>query len=63
MDTIIGHVKYDQKMKGLTYSRTVLCGGQWQMEDGEYKLKIIDDSLHPEIPLTGEFIPDNATNR
>ena len=63
VDTIIGHVKYDQKMKGLTYSRTVLCGGQWQMEDGEYKLKIIDDSLHPEIPLTGEFIPDNATNR
>ncbi len=62
VDTIIGHVKYDQKMKGLTFARTVLCGGQWQREDGELKLKIIDNSLHPEIPLTGEYIPGNATN-
>lgn len=61
-DTIIGHVKYDQKMKGLTFSRTVLCGGQWQREDGELKLKIIDNSLHPEIPVTGEYKPGNATN-
>lgn len=61
-DTIIGHVKYDQKMKGLTFARTVLCGGQWQREDGVLTLKIIDNSLHPEIPLTGEYLPGNATN-
>ena len=61
-DTIIGHVKYDQEMNGLPYARTVLCGGQWQREDGELKLKIIDNSLHPEIPLTGEYIEGNATN-
>ena len=62
VDTIIGHVKYDQKQRGLTFSRTVLCGGQWQREDGELRLKIIDNSLHPEIPLTGEYLPGNATN-
>ncbi len=61
-DTIIGHVKYDQEMNGLPYARTVLCGGQWQREDGQLKLKIIDNSLHPEIPLTGEYIEGNATN-
>ena len=62
-DTIIGHVKYDQKMKGLNFARTVLCGGQWQRVDGELKLKIIDNSLHTEIPLTGEYIPGNATTK
>ena len=62
VDTIIGHVKYDQKMKGLTFARTVLCGGQWQRENGELVLKIVDNSLHPEIPLTGEYLPGNATN-
>ncbi|MBO4905259.1 MAG: ABC transporter substrate-binding protein, partial [Lachnospiraceae bacterium] len=62
VDTIIGHVKYDQKMKGLTFARTVLCGGQWQREDGELVLKIVDNSLHPEIPLTGQYLPGNATN-
>ena len=49
-------------MKGLTFARTVLCGGQWQREDGVLTLKIIDNSLHPEIPLTGEYLPGNATN-
>ncbi len=63
VDTIIGHVKYDQKMKGLTFARTVLCGGQWQRENGELTLKIIDNSLHPEIQLTGEYQPGNATNK
>ncbi|MCH5349013.1 MAG: ABC transporter substrate-binding protein [Oscillospiraceae bacterium] len=62
-DTIIGHVKYDQKMNGLTFARTVLCGGQWQREDGELKLRIIDNSLHTDIPLTGKYIEGNATNK
>lgn len=63
VDTIIGHVKYDQTMDGLTFARTVLCGGQWQREDGELKLRIIDNSLHTGIPLTGEYIEGNATNK
>ena len=61
-DTIIGHVKYDQEMNGLTFARTILTGGQWQRENGELKLRIIDNSLHPEIPLTGSYIEGNATN-
>ena len=62
-DTVIGHVRYDQEMNGLTFSRTVLCGGQWQREDGELKLRIIDNSLYDGIPLTGDYIEGNATNR
>ena len=62
-DTVIGHVKYDQEMNGLTFARTVLCGGQWQREDGELKLRIIDNSLYDGIPLTGEYIEGNATNK
>ena len=62
-DTIIGHVKYDQEMDGLHFARTVLCGGQWQRdENGDLKLIIIDNSLHPEIPLTGSYQSGNATN-
>lgn len=60
--TIVGHVRYDQKMKGLPYACTTLCGGQWQRENGELVLKIIDNSLYPEIGLTGEYVPGNATN-
>lgn len=62
--TIVGPIKYDSKMAGLTYSNTVLCGGQWQRdENGELVLKIIDNSLYPEIPLTGDYMPGNATQR
>ena len=62
VDTIIGHVKYDQEMDGLHFSRTVLCGGQWQRdENGDLKLVIIDNSIHPEIPLTGSYQSGNAT--
>ncbi len=62
IDTVIGHVKYDQEMDGLRFARTVLCGGQWQKENGELKLKIIDNSLHTDIPLTGEYMEGNATS-
>ena len=63
VDTIVGHIKYDQEMNGLPFARTVLCGGQWQRdENGELKLIIIDNSIHPEIPLTGEYKTGNATN-
>ena len=63
VNTIVGPVKYDQQMKGLTYANTVLCGGQWQREDDQLVLKIIDNSLYPEIPLTGEYVPGNATKK
>jgi len=59
--TLVGHVKYDQKMKGLQYSYTVLTAGQWQREDGKLVLKIIDNSLYPEVPITGEYWAYNAT--
>lgn len=61
--TIVGPVKYDQQMKGLTYANTVLCGGQWQRENGQLVLRIIDNSLYPEIPVTGEYVPGNATKK
>lgn len=63
VDTIVGHIKYDQEMNGLTYARTILTGGQWQRENGELKLRIIDNSLHPDIPLTGEYKEGNATTK
>ena len=63
VDTVVGHIKYDNEMSGLTYARTVLCGGQWQRENGALVLKVIDNTLYPDIPLTGEYIPGNATNK
>ncbi|MBR6186970.1 MAG: ABC transporter substrate-binding protein [Clostridia bacterium] len=63
VDTIVGHIRYDNVMNGLPYARTVLCGGQWQRENGQLVLKVIDNSLHPEIPLTGEYQPVNATKK
>ena len=64
VDTLVGHVKYDQKMKGLTFSYTPLTAGQWQRdENGSLVLKVIDNSLYPDIPLTGEYWAFNATMR
>ena len=63
LTTIVGPVKYDSQMNGLPYGNTVLCGGQWQREGEQLVLKIIDNSLHPEIELTGVYQPGNATNR
>ena len=64
VETVVGKVKYDSKMDGLTYAGTVLCGGQWQrQDDGHLVLKVIDNSLYPEIGLTGEYVPGNATQK
>ena len=61
--TIVGTVDYSKKLKGLRYSSSVLTGGQWQRdENGELQLIIIDNSLYPEIPVTGEYRSGNATN-
>lgn len=63
-ETIVGPVDYSKKLKGLPYSSSVLTGGQWQRgEDGELNLVIIDNSLYPEIPITGEYLPGNATTK
>ena len=62
--TIVGPVDYSKKMEGLPYSSSVLTGGQWQRdENGELQLIIIDNSLYPDIPLTGEYKEGNATNK
>lgn len=63
-ETIVGPVDYAYEMGGLPYSKSVLTGGQWQRdENGELQLIIIDNSLYPDIPLTGEYKEGNATNK
>lgn len=61
--TIVGPIKYDQKMVGLTYGDTVIGGGQWQMENGKLVLKVIDNTVYPEVPTTGSYKPGNATQK
>ncbi|MBQ6381349.1 MAG: ABC transporter substrate-binding protein [Clostridia bacterium] len=62
--TIVGSVDYSKKLKGLPYSSSVLTGGQWQRdENGELNLVIIDNSLYPDIPLTGSYLKGNATTK
>lgn len=61
--TIVGEIKYDQQMDGLRYACTTLCGGQWQREGDELVLKVIDNSLYPEIELTGKYVSGNATTK
>ena len=63
IQTVVGNIKYDQQMKGLRYACTVLCGGQWQRdENGQLVLRVIDNSLYPDIELTGTYQSGNATN-
>ena len=61
--TIVGPIKYDQKMGGLTYGDTVIGGGQWQMVAGELKLVVIDNAVYPEVPTTGSYVAGNATSK
>ena len=64
IQTIVGPIKYDQKMGGLTYGDTVISGGQWQKNaDGNLELVIIDNTVYPEVPTTGSYSPGNATNQ
>lgn len=52
LDTIIGHIKYNQQH----YSLTPLVGGQWTKGDnGLWELKIVYNKQHPEIPKTGKM--------
>jgi len=51
LDTIVGHVKYNDE----NYSRTPLVGGQWVKGDTfPWKLNVVYNREHPEIPLTGD---------
>lgn len=61
--TIVGYIKYEHKMLGLPYACTTICGGQWQRENGQLVLKIIDNSIYPEIGLTGSYVAGNATQK
>lgn len=52
IETVIGPVKYTDEQ----YSLSPLSGGQWVVDDnGVLQLNIVDNSLSPEIPLTGEL--------
>lgn len=62
-ETIVGPIKYDQTMGGLTYSDTCIGGGQWQMVDGKLSLVVIDNSVYDVVPTTGTYVAGNATNR
>jgi len=62
-ETVVGPIKYDQKMGGLTYGNTVIAGGQWQMVDGKLTLKVIDNTVYDVVPTTGTYVPGNATNK
>ena len=62
--TIVGPIKYDQTMGGLTYGDTVIGGGQWQKNaDGELELVLIDNSVYSEAPITGKYVAGNASNK
>ncbi|MDR1815529.1 MAG: ABC transporter substrate-binding protein [Clostridiales Family XIII bacterium] len=54
LETMIGPVKYNEDH----YSLTTLTGGQWVLDDtGTLQLKVVDNSLFPDIPTTGELQP------
>ncbi|MGI6326864.1 MAG: ABC transporter substrate-binding protein [Saccharofermentanales bacterium] len=54
VETIVGPIKYNDDHWGLT----PVAGGQWQRQaDGSLKLFIINNSVNPEIPVTGEYKP------
>jgi len=66
VETIVGPIKYDKEMNGLTYSETVIAGGQWQKNDeGVWELVVIDATTYPEleVAITGEYKEGNATKK
>ena len=63
VQTIIGPVCYNQKMGGLHYSETIVGGGQWQLENGEFVLKVIDNSVYSSVKVNAEYKSGNVTNR
>lgn len=54
LDTIVGNVNWSNgPINNVT--KTPLVAGQWQLENGEFDLKIVANSAAPNIPITGEF--------
>jgi branched-chain amino acid transport system substrate-binding protein len=54
LDTIVGTVDWSNgPVKNV--SKTPLVGGQWQKEGDKFDLKIVANSAHTDIPLTGEL--------
>lgn len=54
LDTIVGNVNWaNGPINNVT--KTPLVAGQWQKEGDAFDLKIVANSLAPEIPLTGEL--------
>ena len=62
VQTLVGPIIYNHRMGGLVYSETPVGGGQWQLEDGDIVLRIIDHSLYPGVKLTGTFSPANVSD-
>ncbi|GAB4245100.1 MAG: ABC transporter substrate-binding protein [Thermoleophilia bacterium] len=58
LDTVLGHINYAEGPVP-NVSKTPLVGGQWQMGVGEWPWThvVVSNSLHPDIPTTGELIP------
>ncbi len=59
--TIVGPVCYNKQCGGLHYSETPLAGGQWQLENNELQLKVVDNAAYPTIPLEGTYKKENVT--
>jgi branched-chain amino acid transport system substrate-binding protein len=60
LDTIVGPVQYGANGVPRNVSPTSLVGGQWQKTDGgefPFDLVVTNNSLSPEIPVTGTLKP------
>lgn len=54
LDTMVGAVDWSNgPVKNV--SKTPLVSGQWQKEGDQFDLKIVANSAHPNIPLTGDL--------
>lgn len=60
VETVVGPIRYDKVMGGLHYGDVLLGGGQWQLDNGVMKLQVIDNTVYPEMQITGEYIPGNV---
>ena len=54
LDTILGHIKFDAPFANCALSP--LVGGQWIGKVGAWERYIVENSLYPEIPKTGEIV-------
>ena len=63
LNTIIGPICYNHVLGGLHYSETVMGGGQWQLENGELVLKVIDNSVYPSVKINAEYKSGNVTKK